>query len=230
MGDEVVLEKLEEISVKQNKKTDELKTNVDKLETKYNEQVEANAELKEQNDDLAARVKDLEQKGALPQGGAVETKSLGQQFADSPEFKKAMESKVSGIVEIKAPTGNVGTTDAQTYSQRIAGVIPLPQEAPTVYAALPKSRATSNSIDYVKEETFVSNVDEVAEKGALPLSTTEYVTVNTPVVNAGHHIKITEQMLQDNVAVASLIDTRMGQKVLQKINNLVVMGSGTMKV
>lgn len=227
-----IIEKIDAITSKQDEKMGEIEKKGAELETKNGELVTQNETLTKKAEQLETRLLEVEQKAALPTqaGGSVEQKSLGQLITDSDKFallKSGVTDKVS--IEIKAPTGDVGNAAAATYSQRLAGIVEIPQSQPTIYQFLPRGRATSNAIDYIKEVVFVSNADEVAEFGTLPLSTTEFVEVQTPVATVGHYIKSSDQMMADNTAVADLIDSRIGSKVLQKMDNLIVTGTGTIK-
>ena len=217
---------LEGISTKQTEKMEALEAKFEAKQAEVVEKLEAkSAELEEANE----RIQDLESKSAVkPAQGVDEIKSLGEMLVDSEEFKQAVDTRTPRKVEIKAAASPVTNPVALTYSQRLAGVVQLPQHAPVIYNLLPKVAATSTSVDYVRELTFANaTAEQSAEGEAKPLSKVEYEAVSFPIPTFAHHIKVSEQLLQDNAAIASLVNSRMGSKLLEKVDELVLKGTGS---
>lgn len=211
-------------------KTTEVKAaaeKADQVETKAAELSAELAEMKSAREQDALRIKDLEAKASAPKADApVEVKSIGEQFVESAEFGAYSEAKSKvARVEVKAtPTTN---TEANTYSQRLAGIVQKPTESLTILAAIPNASASSNSIDYVKENAWVNGAAPQAGEGAVKgESTFTTETVNTPVETIAHWTKMSKQMMEDNTAMVSFINQRMPHGVEKKINAQIISGSG----
>lgn len=181
-------------------------------------------EVKGSTDELSIRVKELEAKSTKPQP-KDEFKSIGKQFSESEAYKAVVEGKSkTARIEVKAPTTNA---EAQTYSQRLMGVVPKPLEGLNLLAVIPTGTATSNSIDYVRENTWVDGSAPQAGEGAVKgESTFDFETINTPVETVAHWTKMSKQMMQDNSAVVSFINQRMPYGVAKNIETQVITGTG----
>lgn len=192
---------------------------------------EVKSQMEEKGAEVEARLKDLEQKSATPVGveKEMEVKSLGQALVETQEYKDAVETRTARKAEIKAATGEVTNTVAATRPQHLAGVVALPEFAPNVYNLLAKVNVTNGLLDYVREKTFTKATAETAEGTAKPLSKAEFEAVQVPVPTIAHLIKVSEQMLADNTAVASLLDAQMGSRLLTKVDELVLKGAGQLK-
>lgn len=216
-----LMEALEGVSTKQAERVEAAKT---ELEAKNSELALALESKGAELTELAERMQDLESKAAAAKArGEKATVNLGQSVVDSAEFKDAAATRQARKVEVKAAQSPV-TTANTTLATQLAGVAALPQLRPTVYNALSKINVSTGVADFIREISFENATDEVPETNAKPLSKAEFDHVSIPLPTVAHYIKVSEQMLADAPAVASLINARMGAKLLEKVDSLVVEG------
>ncbi|HAV1497966.1 TPA: phage major capsid protein [Vibrio parahaemolyticus] len=182
-------------------------------------------ELKAANDELKSRLREVEAKSAsgfVP--AKAQVKSLGEQFADSENFKAMAEGKSRNAqVEIKASTNATG----ETYSQRLAGVVGKPVESLTLLDVISTATATSNAVDYVQEllitDGAAPRADELSAYGE---SDYTFETKSMPVSDVGHFTKMSKNLMADNAAVASFINSKMPYQVARKVQGQIVSGTG----
>ncbi|WP_404764618.1 phage major capsid protein [Vibrio alginolyticus] len=182
-------------------------------------------ELKAANDELKSRLREVEAKSAAGVPSApAQVKSLGEQFAESETFKAMAEGKSRNAqVEIKAATNATG----ETYSQRLAGVVGKPIESLTLLDVIPTATATSNAVDYVQELLISDNADVRADElSSYNPSGYTFETKSMPISDVGHFTKMSKNLMADNGAVASFINSKMPYQVARKVQNQLVSGTG----
>lgn len=162
--------------------------------------------------------------------------SIGEQFVESEQFKKAFtdyqngaQSFSTGGIEIKSGTVLEGGQGA--------GLIPVPQVIPgqvetlfqrlTVADLLPSGQTGTNSIRYVVEGTATNSANAVAEGGAKPASDLALSTVDEPVKKIATILTVSDEMLEDVAQVQSYINGRLSLFVKIKEENSLVSGGGT---
>ncbi|MBE5156682.1 phage major capsid protein [Vibrio parahaemolyticus] len=182
-------------------------------------------ELKAANDELKSRLREVEAKSAsgfVP--APTQVKSLGEQFAESENFKAMAEGKSRNAqIEIKAATNATG----ETYSQRLAGVVGKPVESLTLLDVIPTATATSNAVDYVQENLITDGADPRADElSAYGESDYTFETKSMPISDVGHFTKMSKNLMADNAAVASFINSKMPYQVARKVQGQIVSGTG----
>ncbi len=182
-------------------------------------------ELKAANDELKSRLREVEAKSAsgfVP--AATQVKSLGEQFAESENFKAMAEGKSRNAqIEIKAATNATG----ETYSQRLAGVVGKPVESLTLLDVIPTATATSNAVDYVQENLITDGAAPRADElSAYGESDYTFETKSMPISDVGHFTKMSKNLMADNAAVASFINSKMPYQVARKVQGQIVSGTG----
>lgn len=174
--------------------------------------------------ELADDILQLKQRGALPGPEEKAVESWGEQVVKSARYGDYAGGNINKLrLEIK---NTVTNTVANTFSQRIPFIGGAFQPL-TLEAFLPSLPATSNAIDYVRENVFTNNAAEVAEAAVKPESAITTTTGSMPISTVAHWIKISRQLSQDNTALAAYIDTRMRYGVNLRVEQQLVAGNGT---
>lgn len=209
-----------------------IKEQVGNLATDFTSKLAANgevsAELKEKTDkalselgDVTTRLSDMEKRAAREkENGETELKGLGDRLVESEKFKAMDLSGASrGSIRVKAEraditSGNttVGAGRSQGTSlvpgQRVQGIIAPPNRQMTIRDLLAQGVTSSNVIEYVKETGFTNNAAPVAEGALKPKSELTFNMESAPVRTLAHIFKISRQMLDDAVGIASYINAR----------------------
>ncbi|WP_425404616.1 phage major capsid protein [Hwanghaeella sp.] len=168
---------------------------------------------------LMEQVATLEQevaKGAKDNDDGTQ-KSLGQQFIDDErvkEFLASTDKRGKASLEVKATitsatTDTAGAMGVLVQTQRVPGIVELPQRRMTVRDLLSPGQTDSNAIEYVRETGFTNNAAMVAEGAAKPESDIKADLVTRAVRTVAHTMKASRQILDDASQLRSLIDQRL---------------------
>ena len=114
------------------------------------------------------------------------------------------------------------------------GVVDILQRELTVLDLIPRLTTTSDTIQYVREDTFTNNAAMVAEasattgtSGVKPESVLAYSTQTATVRTLAHWIPVTNRLLDDASAMRGIIDTRLLLGLDIKLEDQVLTGDGT---
>ncbi|NAW95845.1 phage major capsid protein [Vibrio sp. V42_P2S4T144] len=183
-------------------------------------------ELKAANDELKSRLREVEAKSAsgfVP--AKAQVKSLGEQFADSTEFKHMAEGK-SAVAKVEIKTSTNATS--ATYSQRLAGVVGKPVESLNLLDVIPTMPATSNSVEYTKELLITDGAAPRADElSAYGVSDYTFENLSMQISDVGHIRKMSKNLMDDNARVAAFINNKMPYQVARAVQNQIVSGTGT---
>lgn len=182
-----------------------------------------------------SRLDEMEQKMARrgQQGDVVQ--SAGERFVEDEGFKAfAGQTRPRGrhIVEVKditsLTTDAAGSVGGMIQSQRLPGVIALPQRRMTVRALLAQGQTNSNSIEYDKEKVFTNSAAPVAEGALKPQSELQTEDATATVRTIAHWMRASVQILADAPGLRSMIDQRLryGLSYQEEVQLLTGSGSG----
>lgn len=203
------------------------------LETQVKQSGEENASLRgevdklvKQRDSLESRLLEVEQKGVAHRGADGEKLSIGQQFVNSPEFKKfdggSSSSRLS--LEVKNTLLSDGTNVLPQQVQGIRGGAFLPL---TIYSSLPHAPASSNTVEGIREASWTNDAAEVSEGGTKAESDLTFEPWDFPVRTIAHTLPVSKNLLADSAAVAAYIDGRLTYGVLERVDRQIMVGNGT---
>lgn len=184
-------------------------------------------------------------------------KSLGEQFLEDAQYKALRESGVlrspSYRPEFVMKVDNLMAQmfqKALLYSASAVGgafiqndvqpglQVPILQRQLSVLDLLPRGNTTSDTIEYVREDTWTNAAAVVAEAtafdstalggaGVKPESAFAYSTQTTPVRTIATWVPVTNQQLADAPAIRSIIDARLLMSLNLTLESLVITGTGT---
>lgn len=149
--------------------------------------------------------------------GEEETKSLGNLFVESQQFKDLADSadqRGKATLEVKATisssTANAaGAVGAALQTTRLPGVLLLPQRRLVVRDLISAGQMSGNAIEYVKQTGWTNNAGMVAEAARKPQSDIKLALVNTSAKVIAHFMKASRQILDDLPMLRSLIDNHL---------------------
>lgn len=195
------------------------------------EQKNAIASISKEIEGLNARLTDLMQKSARPEGNVPAARSLGQQVIESDRFKAFQAGGFRGR------TGNIPVLLGALTTDNGGGVLVEPQRLPgirmpgqlplRVSDLLAVGTTSSNAIEFVREKTFTNNAAAVAENTKKPESVIEFEQDSTTVKTLAHWIPASRQILDDVSQLQSYIDARMLYGLNLVEDNQLMNGDGT---
>jgi HK97 family phage major capsid protein len=190
---------------------------------------------------------------SLPFGDGVKTvqnssKSIGQQFVDSGEYKALKESgalasdnanfKTSPFkTERKASTDVINTTAGQpgaalVLPQYLPGILPLPQRPLRIRDLFSEDTTGSDVLSYAAQSAFDNSAAPVAQAtslatGAKPQSSIAWARRTTPVEAIATWMAATRRQLADAGQTRSLIDNQLNLMLKIVEEDQLVSGNGT---
>lgn len=157
--------------------------------------------------------------GQIPQGTAREIGHFDIDVRDLIRIRNAVFHTGAGWDPEDVRVGRVAF-DEQRPAPVVAGFLP----------AVPTSQST---VLYMEETTFTNSAAETAESTAttaadlLPESALAYTEQSSEVRLIGHFLPVTEQQIEDEPAVSSLVNQRLIFMLLQRLDLQILTGNGT---
>lgn len=179
--------------------------------------------------ELADEILLLKQKSVADGEEHVTRNTVGDLFTKSDDYKHLQSKMSSGgrigsaAIEVK---NTVTNTVGNTPEQSIPGVVGGAFRMFTLEQLLTSLPATSNAIDYVRENVFTNAAAEVAEGVDAAESSVTTTLVTEPIATVAHWLKISRQLAADNAALAAYINTRLIYGVNLRVENQIINGTG----
>jgi HK97 family phage major capsid protein len=173
--------------------------------------------LAQEGTGLQQRLLDVEQKLARRAGGGDSaTKSLGEQFTETDEFK-ALQTRgrgsarlnVKAVTTVTSATTGTGAAGSLIRPDRRPEIITPAQRTFTIRNLLLPGRTASNVVEYVKETGYQNMAAPVAEGALKPQSDIKFDLVQTTVKTLAHWILASKQVLADVPLLQSYVELRM---------------------
>lgn len=189
------------------------------------------AKLEKKHDEAQAKLAEIEAKMGrvdLAGGDRSETKSIGRQFVDSAEYKAAREAGEyrTKQVEVKALDSSNASVGTMIRADRRPGIVRANERA-RVRDLLASGTTSSNAVEFAQEKLFTNNAAAVAENAARPESTVTFEIKSESVKTLAHILVASRQLLADESALASYIDTRLADGLGQLEDAQLLFGDGT---
>lgn len=220
-----------------------LKSVNDKLNSaieKYEGQIKENGKVSQEAKDavkalsdeyvkMESNIREIAQKMTDSPKGKPESKSAGEQFIDSAEFK-SLVSGSSNKVRVETKNTVVSDATANVAPQYKPGISPGPFVPLTVRNVLPSAVTNSPLVIGIREKLtagWTNNAAETAQAAAKPQSMIAFEQYNVPIQTIAHYVKVSNQLLQDAPAVVSYIDTRLRYGLDNRVDGQLLNGDGT---
>jgi len=142
-------------------------------------------------------------------------------------WQKAMQQKAL----VYSATGSGGALVANDIQ---SGVLSILQREINVLDLIPRLTTESDTIEYVREDTFTNNAAMVAEAtattgttGTKPESVLAYSTQTAPVRTLAHWIPVTNKTLSDAPQIRGIINSRLLLGLTLALETEILTGDGT---
>lgn len=161
-------------------------------------------------------------------------KSWGQKFLESKSFKERGDLRSFGAkIEVKAGelVGMSGVAGVVTYPvrpERLADIVTMPRRDLTLLNLFPRgTTGNTNAIEYVRQTVRTNNAAETDELASKPQSVYDYDLVTEPIRTIAHYHIDTEQVLDDEPRLQSIIEDELTWGVYDRAQTQLISGNGT---
>ena len=159
---------------------------------------------------------------------------MGQAVVESQAFKSLKshgKGNYSSEVDV-APDALKATFQTSAgwapLSIRIPGmVVPFAVQEPMVVDVVPSAATMQAAVVYMEETTRTQAAAERAEGGEYVESAFALTQRSQAVVSVGHRVPVTDEQLEDVVAVRSYLDSRLVAGLRERLSSQMLNGAGT---
>lgn len=155
-------------------------------------------------------------------------KTAGQEFVTAEAFKQfASQGDGNSGARVRLHVKNTVIADSTTVlpTQR-QGVIQGDFAPVTIRQVLPTIAVVNNAVNALREASWTNDAAFVAQGNAKPESDITFAPYNVAIETVAHWIKVSNQLLADAPAIASYIDTRARDGLMQRIDSQLLLGNG----
>lgn len=170
-------------------------------------------------------------------GGPGNTDTVADHVTKSENFKALLAGNgkscridlPAGLLE-KAAIVNSGQVLAQ--AQRLPGMVANPLRTQRIRDLMPVGPCESNAVEFTRENVFTNAAapqygSPATENVTKPESGITFTLASVPVVTLAHWIPVSKQVLADQAALQSYINTRLMQGLKVKEDTQLLAGDGT---
>ena len=166
-----------------------------------------------------------------PETNGFERKSWAQQFVESKAYKaaKAEGFKRSAIVDLDVDLKTLMTTSAGFAPESVrSGLVVEKATRPIqVTDLIPTFPISQAAFVYMEETTRTHSAAEAAEGGTYAEDAYAYTQRTSTVRKIATSIPVTDEQLEDEMQVRSLLEQRLAFGLRQKLDSQILVGSGT---
>lgn len=191
----------------------------------------------EEAQDIASRVAARDEelstpvRGSIkhPDGGRGERKTLGRRFIDSEQWKKSKEQKVDVPLHLEIELKTLFETTAGFAPESVrSGLLVEGATRPIqVLDLIPSFPINQAAFVYMEETTRTHAAAEKAEGTAYAESTFVWTQKSSTVQKITDSIPVTDEQLEDEAQVMSLLDQRLTFGLGQRLDLQILVGNGT---
>jgi HK97 family phage major capsid protein len=184
-------------------------------------------EMKNDVDQIALRILDLETKGATPS----ETASLKSILESKTDELKALKDNRSGAVNfVLKAVGNMAlstnTTGQIPQAEREAGITRIVRRQPYILSLVNTGSIMSNLWEWVEQKNPEGGAGMTAEGVKKSQADFDLVLASATVKKVTAFIKVTKEMLDDVELMRSEIDQELTELINLKIDEQILSGDG----
>lgn len=168
-------------------------------------------------------------------GAGEESKSVGQQFAESEAYKRMITNgaKSSDSIQVKSfhtkatLTSGAGSAGNLVTPQRYGQlIVPQPRDL-RIRDLMNVQGTTSNAIEYIRETLFTNAAAPVAETLLKPESALTFDVASATVKTIAHWIPATRQIIADAPMLQNYVDNRLVYGLKLTEEGQILYGNGT---
>lgn len=181
---------------------------------------------------IAAQLLELQQNATdAAIAGSMDAQTLGEMVVKSDAYTQ-FNSGSADALKFQANTiigedGSGNPSDVLVAPERVDGIIIGGRRQLRIADILPQGNTSQNNVQYTRELTASMQAAETGEALALPESSITFESADAPVRLIGHHISVTEQVIDDAPMLKSYLDTTMRYGVDLQVDKQILNGAGT---
>lgn len=187
-------------------------------------------------DTLEGEIKKLKSAGAS--GAEALNMSLSQKLAkdfekDQEAFKAYKEAGFSGMknaFEMKAAatmTFSQSTTGTVVDRQYLPGIFGDVRRRQRIRSFIPQGTMSGDALQYVVQSGGEGGANNVDEGGSKPLTDKDIELKTAPARKIAHHIRVSEELLNDLQGLATFLTTQGTEDVYEKEDQQLLFGTGS---
>lgn len=163
-----------------------------------------------------------------PQSGRGEQKSLGKLFIESDQWKKSKEGRCDIPLHLEIEWKTLMTTTAGFAPESVrSGLLVEDVTRPIqVTDLIPTFPINQAAFVYMEETTRTHSAAETTEGAAYPESAFVWTQRTSTVRKIADSIPVTDEQLEDESQVASLLDQRLSFGLRQRLDLQILVGDG----
>lgn len=164
-----------------------------------------------------------------PTGPMGEHKTFGQMFVESQQFKDSRKRRNDYPLELEIGLKTLFQTSAGFAPESVrSGLLVEAATRPIqVLDLIPTFPINQASFVYMEETTRTHAAAEVDEAGTYQEDTFAWTQKTSSVLKIGSIIPVTDEQLEDEGQVRSLLDQRLRFGLRQKLDSQILVGTGT---
>lgn len=168
-------------------------------------------------------------KSINPREQERETKTLGEMFTDSPEYKGAFDrtKMVATLSDVNLKTLMTTSAGWSQAPVRTPRVVLSAQRRPVVGDLIPDDNTEASVIRYMEETTFTNNAAMVAEGATKPESALAFTERTQLVEVLANTLPVTKQQMDDIPGIQGVINNRLTLMLQLAEESELLTGSGT---
>lgn len=168
-------------------------------------------------------------------GGKAEVKTLSDALLDSEAFKQKQSGKfletdfnidIKSLFDLEAKATMVTTSGFAPFVTRDGNVVPAISRPPQLIDFLRIEPTSENAVKFMKQTTRTNAAAAKAENVAVAEATIVYTEATVDIRKIGVWLPVTEEQLEDEDGVRTLIDNDLRLMVRQEFDRLVTVGDG----
>ena len=207
--------------------------NIDRLKNEINGKIElatkSNDDLKKQVEEATATVEKMRKEGARNPEILTLQKSIEKGFTDKTKeiehFKSTrqgfgFETKAAAIMTMAGATNGAVVDNA--YLPGIVGDVRRQTRLRQFFSVQPTS---GNAIPYIAQTATNNGAAFIGDGVLKPLSDKEITLVEAPVRKVGHHMRLSEELLNDIPALSGFLTTQGIEDLLDIEDNMIFAGA-----
>lgn len=155
-------------------------------------------------------------------------KSVGRQFVESKaftDFKTGFRGPTV-LDDFEVKTLFQRTDGFDPFVQRSDKVVYSPQQMPKVVDLLPTTETNQQSVKWMLETIYTNAAAATAEAGTFAEAAVKFVEQLSAVQKIAVFIPVTDEQMEDEPRVRSILDNRLDLMIRQKLDSHLIAGTG----
>ena len=166
--------------------------------------------------------------GPLPVAPAVERRSLGELFVQSPAFRefRSRPGLLGAYPDFDLKTLFQTSAGFAPESTRTGKVVPYAVERIGVVDLIPQTETGQAAVVYMEETTHTNNAAETAEAGTYPESAFALTQRTSTVRKIAASLPVTDEQFEDEPRARDFVNNRLMYQLRARLDQQILTGDG----